>query len=119
MTAVLDIFETKQTFKIPAENLIIETPEPFYFVVKMGERKFTDEQLHELDAANEHLRIETNSEGDFEVMPPPFPEKSRRNSNINLALGNWAKEDDTGVCFESSAKRIGGRCPEGIYAKSD
>lgn len=104
MTAVFDIFETKQTFKIPAENLVIETPEPFYFVVKMGGKKFSDQQLHDIDAANEHLRIETNSDGDFEIMPPPFPETSRKNMAIDAQLWIWAKEDDTGVCFESSAK---------------
>ncbi|MEZ5426626.1 MAG: Uma2 family endonuclease [Pyrinomonadaceae bacterium] len=104
MTAVIDLFENAQTFKMPDGELQIKTTEPFFFVLKMGGRKFTDEQLHEIDAANEHLRIETNADGDFEIMPPPFPETSRKNMAIDAQLWNWAKKDNTGVCFESSAK---------------
>lgn len=103
MPAAIDSAEEKQTFKMPDGKLQIETSEPFFFVVKM-DRKFTDQELYEIDAANEDLRIEINSNGDFEIMPPPFPETSRRNWDIDLQLGNWAKKDKTGVCFESSAK---------------
>ncbi len=104
MSAVIDIAQEKQTFKIPNEDFALEFPEPFFFIVKVPGRKFTDQELHEIDAANEDLRIETNADGDFEIMPPPFPETSRKNWNINLRLGNWAEKDKTGVCFESSAK---------------
>lgn len=103
MSAVLDRLETTQTFRMPNGEFEIETPAPFYFVLKVN-RKFSDQELNEIDAANEDLRIETNSDGDFEIEPPPFPETSRKNWNINLALGVWAIKDKTGVCFESSAK---------------
>lgn len=103
MSAVIDSIETKQTFRMPGGEFQIETPAPFYFVLKMN-RKFSDEELNEIDAANEHLRIETNSDGDFEIMPPPFPESSRRNIALDAQLWNWAKMNKTGVCFESSAK---------------
>lgn len=104
MTAVIDLYETMQTFRMPDGEFEIQTPEPFYFVVKVGGRKFTDKQLYEIDAANEHLRIETNADGDFEIMPPPFPETSNKNIAIDAQLWIWAKKDTTGVCFESSAK---------------
>lgn len=104
MTAILDLYETKQTFKMPDGEFEIETPEPFFFVLKLGGRKFTDQQLHEIDAANEDLRIETNADGDFEIMPPPFPETSRKNIAIDAQLWIWSRKDGTGVCFESSAK---------------
>ncbi len=89
---------------MPGGELEIASPEPSFFVIKMGDRRFSDQELHAIDAANEHLRIETNSDGDFEIMPPPFPDTSRKNWDIDLQLGIWAKRDGTGVCFESSAK---------------
>ena len=102
MPAVIDVAEKKQTFKMP--EIRLEFPESFFFIVKFPGRRFTDEELYKIDAANEDLRIETNAAGDLEVMPPPFPETSRKNWDINIQLGNWAKKDNTGVCFESSAK---------------
>lgn len=102
MPAVIDVAEEQETFKMPAIELVF--PEPLRFTVKFAGHKFTDEELYAIDAANEDLRIETNAEGDLEVMPLPFPETSRKNWDIDLQLGIWAKKDKTGVCFESSAK---------------
>ena len=104
MQAVKDVANKKQTFKMPNGEFKLEFPEPFFFIVKVPGRKFSDRELYEIDAANEDLRIETNANGDFEVMPPPFPETSRKNWDINMQLGNWANKDKSGVCFESSAK---------------
>lgn len=104
MAAVSDIAETKQIFKIPGGDFQIEFPEPFFFIVKTPGRKFTDRELYAIDAANEDLRIETNANGDFEIMPLPFPDTSRKNIAIDARLWIWAEKDKTGVCFESSAK---------------
>ena len=104
MSAVIDLAEKKQTFKASPEYVTLEFPEPFFFIVKVPGRKFTDRELYEIDAANEDLRIELNAEGDLEVMPPPFPETSRKNIAIDAQLWIWAQKDKTGVCFESSAK---------------
>ncbi|MGH9947456.1 MAG: Uma2 family endonuclease [Pyrinomonadaceae bacterium] len=104
MPTTIETAENIQTFRMPGGELEIAAPEPFFFVVKLGERKFSDQELLSIDAANDHLRIETNSDGDFEIMPPPFPDTSRRNWDLNLQLGNWAVKDDSGICFESSAK---------------
>ncbi|MBX3289476.1 MAG: Uma2 family endonuclease [Acidobacteria bacterium] len=89
---------------MPKDDFRLVFPEPFFYVVKTFGRKFTDQELNEIDAANEDLRIETNADGDFEIMPPPFPETSRQNADIGLHLGKWAKKNELGVCFESSAK---------------
>lgn len=90
------------------KNLRIEEyftfPYPIALTVKMNGRKFTDQELYKIDAANEHLRIESNANGDLEIMPPPFPETSRKNIDIDAQLWIWARQDGTGVCFESSAK---------------
>lgn len=104
MSVILGGATDIQTFKLPGGELEIVTPEPFFFVVKMGDRKFSDQELYAIDAANEDLRIETNSDGDLEIMPPPFPETSRRNIELDFQLMDWAKKDGTGICFESSAK---------------
>ncbi len=104
MSAVIDAVEKRHNLKVSKEYVEIEFPEPLFLIVKVPGHKFTDQELYELDAANEDLRIETNAEGDLEIMPPPFPETSRKNWDINLQLGNWARTDKTGVCFESSAK---------------
>ena len=102
MSAVIDVAEKKQTFKMP--EIRLELPESFFFIVKFPGRKFTDEELYKIDAVNEDLRIETNADGDLEVLPPPFPETSRKNIAIDARLWIWAEKDKTGVCFESSAK---------------
>ena len=102
MPSIMDLAENKQTFTL--NEFQVQIPEPFFFVVKMNGRKFSDEELHAIDAANEDLRIETNANGDFEIMPPPFPETSRRNIELDFQLMSWAKKDKSGVCFESSAK---------------
>ena len=104
MLTTIGSIKKKQVFKIPGGEFQITFPEPFFFIVKSPGRKFTDRELYEIDAANEDLRIETNANGDLEIMPPPFPETSRKNWDINIRLGNWAEKDKTGVCFESSAK---------------
>ena len=102
MSAVIDVAEKKQTFKMP--EIRLELPESFFFIVKFPGRKFTDEELFKIDAVNEDLRIETNADGDLEVLPPPFPKTSRKNIAIDARLWIWAEKDKTGVCFESSAK---------------
>ena len=104
MPAVIDRAEEKQVFNVPEDEFRLEFPEPFFFIVKTPGRKFTDQELYAIDAANEDLRIETNADGDFEIMPPPFPATSRKNMAIDAQLWVWAKKDKTGVCFESSAK---------------
>ena len=104
MPAVLEQSDILQTFRMPDGALEIESLEPSYFVIRMSGRKFTDQELNAIDSANEPLRIETNADGDFEIMPPPFPETSRKNLDIDFQLASWAKKNATGVCFESSAK---------------
>lgn len=96
------VTEKKRALKMP--DAALKLPQPFFYVIKVNGYKFSDEELYRIDAENENFRIETNANGDLEIMPPPFPETSRKNWDIDLQLGIWAKKDKTGVCFESSAK---------------
>lgn len=96
------VIEKKQAVKMSEVSL--KFPEPFFFIIKVPGYKFTDEELYKIDADNDDLRIETNANGDLEIMPPPFPDTSRKNWDINMQLGKWAEKNKIGVCFESSAK---------------
>lgn len=96
------VTEKKRAIKLG--DVKLKLPQPLYYIIKVRGRKFTDEELYRIDADNENFRIETNANGDLEIMPPPFPDTSRKNWDINIELGNWAKKDKSGVCFESSAK---------------
>ncbi len=102
MQAVKEVSKKKLVVKLA--DVCFNFPEPFFFIVRVPGYKFTDEELYKIDADNEHLRIETNANGDLEIMPPPFPETSRKNIAIDARLWIWAEKDKTGVCFESSAK---------------
>ncbi|MEQ1604879.1 MAG: Uma2 family endonuclease [Pyrinomonadaceae bacterium] len=104
MSVVVDTVEEIQSVRMPQDVPEIGFPEPFFFVLKAPGRTFTDQELYDFDAANEGWRIETNAEGDFEIMPPPFTDTSRKNIELDYQLASWAKRDGTGVCFESSAK---------------
>ncbi len=103
MSEISSVNEEKQTFKMLKGEFQIELPLPISFSVKTN-RTFSDRQLNEIDEINEELRIENNAAGDFEISPRSFLEASRQNMQIIGQLGVWAKEDRTGVCFESSAK---------------
>ena len=102
MQAVKEISKKRRTLKIA--DVKFKFPEPFFYILKIPGYKFTDEELCRIDADNEDFRIETNAAGDLEIMPPPFPETSRKNIAIDARLWIWAEQDKTGVCFESSAK---------------
>ncbi len=64
--------------------------------------EMTDDQFFEFCQINKELRIERTAEGDLIIMTPAGGETSWRNSEIVIALGNWAKQDGTGVVFDSS-----------------
>ena len=63
----------------------------------------TDDRLLELSSLNQDLRMERNAEGELIVMPPTGTETGDRNSEINMQLRLWAKQDGTGTAFDSSA----------------
>ena len=64
--------------------------------------EMTDDQFFEFCQINRDLRIERTAEGDLIIMAPAGGETSWRNSELVTALNIWAKEDGTGVVFDSS-----------------
>jgi Uma2 family endonuclease len=63
----------------------------------------TDDQLLELCRLNRELRIERTAQGELLLTPPTGGETSDRNAELTMQLCIWAKRDQTGIAFESSA----------------
>lgn len=75
-----------------------------------------DDQLYEFCQLNRELRIERTAEGNLMIMTPTGGETSWRNSELIIALGNWAKQERRGVVFDSSGGFI---LPNGAMRSPD
>ena len=62
-----------------------------------------DEGLFQLCRGNRDLRIERNPDGELVMMSPAGGKTSYRNAEIVAQLRNWARQDGTGLVFDSSA----------------
>ncbi len=78
--------------------------------------ELTEDQLLELSSLNRDLRLELTAEGELIVMPPAGGETSKRNAELTIQLGTWAKRDGTGVTFDSSG---GFTLPNGAVRSPD
>jgi Uma2 family endonuclease len=76
----------------------------------------SDDQFFQFCAVNRKLRIERTAEGKIIIMSPTGGETGRRNAEINRQLGNWAKQDGTGVVFDSNTEF---RLPNGANRSPD
>jgi Uma2 family endonuclease len=76
----------------------------------------TDDQYFQFCAVNRKLRIERTAEGKIIIMSPTGGETGRRNAEINRQLGNWARQDGTGVVFDSNTEF---RLPNGANRSPD
>jgi Uma2 family endonuclease len=76
----------------------------------------TDEKFLELCQDNRDLRLEMTAEGELIVMGPTTSETGRRNAKLTFRLCQWAEQDGTGVCFDSSA---GFTLPNGAKVSPD
>jgi len=66
-------------------------------------RPVTHRQFERLCRKYPDLRLELTSTGELIVMPPAGLQSSRSNFDLTYQLGIWAKRDDTGISFDSSA----------------
>ncbi|WP_353932240.1 Uma2 family endonuclease [Okeanomitos corallinicola TIOX110] len=76
----------------------------------------TDEQFFHICQLNRDLRIERNQFRDLLIMLPTDSETGQRNFNLIGKLGDWIKQDGTGVGFASSA---GFTLPNGAVRSPD
>ena len=85
--------------------------------------KLTDAAFYEFCQRNKDFRFEMDKRGNLVIMPPTFLETSRKNADINVQLGNWAKKDKTGIAFESDGMFIlpngAKRAPDAFWILKD
>jgi len=62
----------------------------------------TDEQFYQLCRDNPDLRFELTAQRELVIMAPTGSKTGWRNSRLNQRLANWAEQDGTGLCFDSS-----------------
>jgi Uma2 family endonuclease len=62
----------------------------------------TDEQFFRLCQDNPEFRFELTARGELIVMPPTGSETGWRNNEFSYALTAWAKQDGSGLVFDSS-----------------
>ncbi len=78
--------------------------------------EMTAEKFFEFCQLNSELRIERTAAGDVLIMAPTGGETSDRNAEITTQLRIWAREDGTGIAFDSSA---GYNLPNGATRSPD
>jgi len=78
--------------------------------------EITDEQLYELSQINRDLRFERNAQGELIIMSPTGGETGNKNAELTIQLGVWAKQNGTGLIFDSST---GFRLPNGAVRSPD
>ncbi|HEX8398950.1 MAG TPA: Uma2 family endonuclease [Pyrinomonadaceae bacterium] len=71
-------------------------------VTRLVRPKISDDDFFAFCRQNDELRIEMTKEGDVIIMPPTTSETGRKNFNLAVEFGIWAKTDKTGVGFDSS-----------------
>lgn len=66
----------------------------------------SEDQFFEFCQVNRDLRIERTEQGEMIVMAPAGGDSSGKNAELTRQLANWAKQNGTGKCFDSSCGYI-------------
>lgn len=82
-------------------ELVLANLEHYAPVVLRGPR-LSDEEFLEFCAEHEDLRVESNENGELELMPGTGPDTGDRNAEITHQLRAWAKRDARGRTYDSS-----------------
>jgi len=64
--------------------------------------KLDDALFFAICQANREYRIERSARGDIHIMPPTGGITGKRNSDLIIDLGLWARQNGRGVVFDSS-----------------
>ncbi len=86
-------------------TMLTRTPAPEVLPLTLHVRpalRLTDDEFFAFCGQNRDLRIEQTKEGDWIIMPPTGFETGSRNNEVSRQLGNWARQDGTGVAVDSS-----------------
>lgn len=76
----------------------------------------TDEQFELLCRENPELRLELTAQKELVIMPPTGSESGWRSGEVFFSLTAWAKQDRTGLSFDSST---GFTLPNGAIRSPD
>jgi len=74
------------------------------------------EDFYRLREQHPDWRMERDSDGAVVVIPASSLESGNRNHKLSVCLGNWARKDGTGQCFDSST---GFELPNGAIRSPD
>ncbi len=83
-------------------ELVLENLERYTQVLLRGP-VLTDDEFLEFCRDHEDLRVESNAEGELEIMPQPGPETGITNNDVAGDLRAWAVMDGRGRVVGSSA----------------
>ena len=79
-------------------------------------KPMSDDDFFDFCQQHRDLRIERNSDGEINIMPPTFSETGGRNFTLSVKFGIWAEQDGTGKGFDSST---GFTLPNGAIRSPD
>ncbi len=79
-------------------------------------KEMSDEEFFDFCQKHNDLRIERESNGEILIMSPTFSETGRKNFNLIAEFAIWAKQDGTGIGFDSST---GFTLPNGAVRSPD
>jgi Uma2 family endonuclease len=82
----------------------IERASTVRIVLNVRNVGLTDDQFFRLCSDNRDLRIEMTAQKELIIMSPTNPDTGRKNATITARLFNWAEQDGTGECFDSSSE---------------
>jgi Uma2 family endonuclease len=97
---------------------VVEPVEAAPWVVLMPSSvvQMNDDQFFKFCQFNRDLRIERTARGDILVMAPAGSESSRQNADLTMQLRVWAKQEGSGIVYDSSA---GFKLPNGATRSPD
>jgi Uma2 family endonuclease len=86
------------------------------FKLNVQRTRLTEEQFMLLCQENPELRLELTAQQELVIMPPTGSESGWRSGEAFFALTAWAKNDGTGLSFDSST---GFTLPNGAIRSPD
>src|SRR6266581_535221 len=99
----------------------IETETGVWLALNIGAVGLTDDQFLQLCRENSDFHFEISAQKELIIMTGSNPETDRKNAEVTMQLGMWAKQDGTGVFFGSSAILIlpngARRIPDGAWMR--
>ena len=82
--------------------------------------QMTDDEFFDFCQINSELRIERNKSGELLIMPPTGGTTGNRSGSVFGELYIWARQDGTGMCFDSSTGfklSMGDKSPDASWIK--